>query len=158
MLYVTERVTGGVLWANMYLLFWLSLVPFATGRMGEGGFASSPTAVYGAVLLMAGLAYYILQRVIIRSQGKDSLLARAVGRDLKGSASLILLAIGIPAALWQPWVAHGIYVLVVLTWIVPDRRIERAVTARDGPQAPHGTRQAGRAEALALPSVIRWRR
>jgi hypothetical protein len=93
----------------MYLLFWLSLVPFATGRMGEGGFASSPTAVYGAVLLMAGLAY-------------------------------------------------GIYVLVALTWIVPDRRIERAVTARDGPQAPHGTRQAGRAEALALPSVIRWRR
>jgi len=138
MLYVTERVTGGVLWANMHLLFWLSLVPFATGWMGEGGFAPTPTAAYGVVLLMAGLAYYILQRVIIRSQGKGSLLAQAVGRDLKGNASVILLAIGVPAAFWQPWVAYGCYVAVAVMWFIPDSRIERAVAAREADGAAQG--------------------
>jgi uncharacterized membrane protein len=147
MLYVTTRVTGGVLWANMHLLFWLSLVPFATGWMGEGGFAHVPTAVYGAVLLMAAIAFYVLQRVIIRSQGEKSLLAEAVGRDLKGKASPILYAIAIPMALLQPWVAYGIYALVALMWIVPDTRIERVVAARERsqPEQPVGaTDMAGR--------------
>ena len=137
MLYVTGRVTGGVLWANMHLLFWLSLVPFATGWMGEGGFASTPTAVYGVVLLMAAIAYYILQRAIIRSQGERSLLAEAVGRDLKGKASPILYAAAIPMALVQPWVAYGVYVFVALMWVVPDTRIERAVAAREASGEVH---------------------
>ena len=127
MLFVTERIDGGVLWANMHLLFWLSLTPFTTAWMGENDFSSVPTAVYGAVLLMDALAYYILQRSIIHSQGEDSLLARAVGRDLKGKSSPILYGIAIPAALWQPWVSYAIYVAVALMWIVPDLRIERAV-------------------------------
>jgi uncharacterized membrane protein len=137
MLFVTERVTGGVLWANMHLLFWLSLVPFATGWMGEGGFAHTPTAVYGVVLLMAAIAFYILQRVIIRSQGERSLLADAVGRDLKGKASPILYAIAIPMAFVQPWVAYGIYLLVALIWFIPDTRIERAVAAREAAWEVH---------------------
>ena len=127
MLFVTERISGGVLWANMHLLFWLSLIPFATAWMGENDFAQVPTAVYGAVLLMDAIAYFILQRSIIHSQGEDSLLARAVGRDLKGKASPVLYAMAIPAALWQPWVSYAIYVGVALMWIVPDLRIERAV-------------------------------
>jgi uncharacterized membrane protein len=139
MLYVVDRVTGGVMWANMHLLFWLSLIPFATGWMGENDFAATPTAVYGVVLLMAGVAYTILQRAILRSQGEGSLLAQALGRDLKGKASMILYAIAIPMAFVQPWVAYGIYVLVALMWIIPDRRIERAVAARES----RGGRDAG---------------
>jgi uncharacterized membrane protein len=134
MLYVTERISGGVLWANMHLLFWLSLIPFATAWMGENDFAKTPTAVYGAVLLMDAVAYYILQRTIIHSQGEGSLLARAVGRDLKGKLSPILYAIAIPAALWQPWVSYAIYVGVALMWIVPDLRIERAVKEEEEAQ------------------------
>jgi uncharacterized membrane protein len=149
MLYVTERVTGGVLWANMHLLFWLSLVPFATGWMGEGGFAHTPTAVYGVVLLMAAIAYYVLQRVIIRSQGEGSLLASAVGGDLKGKSSLVLYVVAIPAAFLQPWVAYAIYALVALIWIIPDTRIERAVTVREvaaaGLEAPPEPLEAERA-------------
>ena len=143
MLYVTERVTGGVLWANMHLLFWLSLIPFATGWMGEGGFAHTPTAVYGAVLLMAAIAYYVLQCVIVRSQGEGSLLARAVGRDLKGKSSLVLYVIAIPAAFLQPWVAYAIYALVALVWVIPDTRIARAVTAREAARAEEQVSPAG---------------
>jgi uncharacterized membrane protein len=128
MLYVTGRVTGGILWANMHLLFWLSLVPFVTGWMGENHFAKTPTAVYGVVLLMAGVAYYVLERRIIRSQGADSLLARAVGGDFKGKASMVLYAAAIPLAYVEPWLAYGIYAAVALMWLVPDRRIERIVT------------------------------
>jgi len=142
MLYVTERVTGGVLWANMHLLFWLSLVPFVTGWMGEGGFAPTPTAVYGVVMLMAAIAFYILQRAIVHSQGDRSLLAAAIGRDLKGKASPILYAVAIPAAFLQPWVAYGIYALVALMWIIPDRRIERAVAARKTVQTARGGDEA----------------
>ena len=134
MLYVTERVTGGILWANMHLLFWLSLVPFVTGWMGENHFAKTPTAVYGVVLLMAAIAYFILQRAIIRSQGEGSMLAKAIGRDLKGKASPILYAVAIPLAFVEPWLAYGFYVFVALMWIVPDRRIERIVAAEDRPR------------------------
>jgi len=137
MLYVTGRVTGGVLWANMHLLFWLSLVPFVTGWMGENSLAHAPTAMYGVVLLMAAIAYFVLQRVIILSQGERSLLAEAIGRDLKGKASPILYAIAIPMAFVQPWVAYSIYVLVALMWIIPDTRIERAVAAREAAGEAH---------------------
>jgi len=146
MLYVTERVTGGVLWANMHLLFWLSLVPFVTGWMGEGGFAPTPTAVYGVVMLMAAIAFYILQRAIVHSQGEGSLLAKAIGRDLKGKASPILYAIAIPAAFWQPWVSYGVYALVALMWVIPDTRIARAVAAREAARV-------GREAAYAAPEV-----
>ena len=149
MLYVTGRVTGGVLWANMHLLFWLSLVPFATSWMGEGGFAHIPTAVYGVVLLMAAIAYYILQRVIIHSQGERSLLAEAIGRDLKGKASPILYAIAIPMAFVQPWAAYSIYVLVALMWIIPDTRIERAVAAREAAGEAHAAVGEAREAAQA---------
>ena len=131
MLYVTGRVTGGILWANMHLLFWLSLVPFVTGWMGENHFAKTPTAVYGVVLLMAGVAYFVLERTIIRSQGDDSRLARAVGAEFKGKASMVLYAAAIPLAYVEPWLAYGIYAAVALMWLVPDRRIERIVTERD---------------------------
>jgi len=136
MLYVTGRVTGGILWANMHLLFWLSLVPFVTGWMGENHFAKTPTAVYGVALLMAGVAYFILEATIIRSQGEDSLLARAVGGEFKGKASIVLYAAAIPTAYWEPWVSYGIYVFVALMWIVPDRRIERIVTAQEQTREP----------------------
>jgi uncharacterized membrane protein len=131
MLYVVDRVTGGILWANMHLLFWLSLVPFATGWMGENHFAKTPTAVYGVVLLMAGVAYFILETTIVHSQGEESLLAKAVGGEFKGKASIVLYAVAIPMAHWEPWVAYGIYAAVALMWLVPDRRIERIVGAQD---------------------------
>jgi len=131
MLYVTGRVTGGILWANMHLLFWLSLVPFVTGWMGENHFAKTPTAVYGVVLLMAGVAYFILESVIIRSQGDDSLLARAVGGEFKGRASIVFYAVAIPLAFAQPWAAYALYALVALMWLVPDKRIERIVAAQE---------------------------
>ena len=127
MLHVTPRVEGGVLWANLHLLFWLSLVPFVTAWMGENHFAPAPTATYGFVLLMAALAYYLLQRRIITVQGSDSLLARAVGRDLKGRISPILYIIAIPIAFVSRWIAGALYVAVALMWLVPDRRIERAL-------------------------------
>ena len=130
MLFVTEHVSGGVLWANMHLLFWLSLMPFATAWMGENHFAPTPTAVYGVVLLLAGLAYYILQTVILREQGKDSLLAEALGRDVKGKISPLLYAAAVGASFWQPWIAYCLYVLVAAIWLLPDRRIERAVAGQ----------------------------
>jgi uncharacterized membrane protein len=149
MLYVTERVTGGVLWANMDLLFWLSLVPFVTSWVGEFHDASTPAALYGVVLLMAAIGYYILQTVIIRGQGPDSLLARAVGRDLKGKSSLVLYAIAIPSAFAQVWIAYGIYVAVAVIWLVPDKRIERALEAERARQSRADGRTGGRSTHAA---------
>ena len=127
MLHITRHISGATLWANLHLLFWLSLVPFATGWMGENHFAPAPTALYGVVLLLAALAYWILQRAIIARQGPDSVLAAAVGRDLKGKLSPVLYALAIPSALLRPWIAEALYVLVALMWLIPDRRIERTI-------------------------------
>jgi uncharacterized membrane protein len=127
MLHVTERVRGSVLWANVHLLFWLSLIPFVTGWMGENHFAPLPTAVYGVVLLMAAVAWLILQTAIIRGEGPQSRLARAIGRDAKGKASFVLYAVAVALAFLQPAVSLAIYVLVALAWLVPDRRFERMV-------------------------------
>ncbi|MGE5546778.1 MAG: TMEM175 family protein [Solirubrobacterales bacterium] len=130
MLHATERVTGAILWANLHLLFWLSLIPFATGWMGENHFAPAPTALYGVVLLMAAFAYWGLQRTIILIQGDGSLLAAAVGKDLKGKLSLLFYGTAIPAAFLDSRISQAIYVLVALMWLVPDRRIVRAMRAR----------------------------
>ena len=130
MLHVTDRVNGAILWANLHLLFWLSLVPFVTGWMGENNFAPGPTALYGVILLTAAIAYIILQRVIIAEQGESSLLATAVAGDRKGKLSLLLYAIAIPAAFLHQWISGGIYVLAALIWLIPDRRIERALAKR----------------------------
>jgi uncharacterized membrane protein len=127
MLHTVHEVQGGMLWANLHLLFWLSLVPFVTGWMGENHFAPVPTALYGIVLLMAAMAYWILQRLIIRSQGPNSLLRRAIGGDWKGKLSPVLYAIGILAALAAPYLAVAIYASVTAMWLVPDRRIERVL-------------------------------
>jgi uncharacterized membrane protein len=124
MLYLTDRITGGILWANLHLLFWLSLMPFVTGWMGENHFAPVPTALYGVVLMMAGVAYYILERIIIRSQGVQSKLEAAVGGDAKGKISVVLYAIAIPLAFVHQLLADALYVLVALMWLIPDRRIE----------------------------------
>jgi uncharacterized membrane protein len=123
----TRRVSGGVLWANLHLLFWLSLLPFATGWMGENHFSSGPSAVYGVVLLMSALAYLLLERTILRVEGKRSRLARAIGHDLKGKISPVLYVAAIPLAFVSPWISGALYVAVALMWVVPDRRIEREV-------------------------------
>jgi uncharacterized membrane protein len=124
----TRHVTGSILWANLHLLFWLSLFPVTTGWVGENHLAPVPTATYGFVLLMAGIAYYILQLAIIRQQGRDSLLAKAIGKDFKGKLSPILYLVAIPLAFVSPWISNGLYVFVALMWLVPDRRIERVLT------------------------------
>ncbi len=131
MLYVTERVNGGILWANLHLLFWLSLFPFTNAWMAENGFASVPTAVYGGVLFMAAIAWWILQRAILAGQPPDSLLAAAVTRSYREKISPVLYVAAICLAFVQPWIASAIYVLVALMWIVPDRRIERALVGRE---------------------------
>lgn len=128
LLHTVRHVNGRILWANMYLLFWLSLVPFATAWLGENKFAELPTAVYGFSLLMPAVAYYILQTVILRSHGSDSVLAKALGSDLKGKASLFLYAAAIGLAFINPLISDGIYLFVALMWLVPDRRIERMVS------------------------------
>ncbi|MGB7934643.1 MAG: TMEM175 family protein [Gammaproteobacteria bacterium] len=128
MLHITERVSGPILWANLHLLFWLSLIPFVTRWMGENHFASAPTAIYGFVLLMAAIAYWVLQRMIMANQGRDSLLAVAVGKDFKGKLSPVLYLIAIPSAFLHQWIAGAIYVLVALIWLVPDPRIERVLS------------------------------
>jgi TMEM175 potassium channel family protein len=125
MFYLTDRITGGILWANLHLLFWLSLLPFVTGWMGENHFAPLPTALYGVVLMMAGVAYYILSQAIIKSQGPHSKLKKAVGNDRKGQISVILYLIAIPLAFVNQLLSDAIYVFVSLIWLVPDRRIER---------------------------------
>ena len=127
MLHVTERVTGGILWANMHLLFWLSLVPFVTGWMGENHFAPLPTALYAAVMLFSGVAYYILERVIIHSQGANSKLKAAVGNDLKGKISVALYFAAVLLAFVNQIFSHVIFVAVALMWLIPDRRIESEV-------------------------------
>jgi uncharacterized membrane protein len=116
-----------MLWANLHLLFWLSLIPFTTGWMGENHFGAAPSALYGVVLLMAAIAYWILQQMIIASHGRDSVLSRAVGGDWKGKLSPVLYAIAIASAFWSQWISLGIYVFVALVWLVPDRRIEHAL-------------------------------
>ena len=130
MLHATTTVTGAMLWANLHLLFWLSLFPFATGWMGENHFTAVPTALYGVVLLMAAIAYYVLQLAIIRAQGTDSILKKAVGRDWKGKLSPVLYVIAIVATGWSPWIAEGIFVAVALLWLIPDRRIEKVLPGR----------------------------
>jgi len=127
MLHVTQRVTGPMLWANLHLLFWLSLIPFATGWMGENHFAPAPSALYGAVLLMAGVAYLILQQLIIASQGPDSVLKKAIRGDWKGKLSPVLYAVAILSTFWWQWIALGLYVVVALIWLIPDRRIENVL-------------------------------
>ena len=127
MLHTSHKVTRPILWANLHLLFWLSLFPFATGWMGENHFASAPTAFYGVILLMASIAYLLLQHVIITSQGPDSLLKKAVGRDWKGTGSVIIYLLSIPIAFWSHWVSQLLFVLIALLWLVPDRRIEHAL-------------------------------
>jgi uncharacterized membrane protein len=125
MLHTATRVNGAILWANLHLLFWLSLIPFATGWMGENHFERAPTAVYGVALLMPAIAYYILQQTIVGQQGADGPLRRAIGRDVKGKISPLLYLTGIALAFVVPWLSQVIYVLVALMWLVPDRRIER---------------------------------
>jgi uncharacterized membrane protein len=125
MLHAAGKVNGRILWANLHLLFWLSLVPFVTGWMGENCFEALPVALYGAVLLMAGLAYYVLARALAAHHGSDSKLALAIGKDAKGIASLVIYATAIPVAFINAWVAFALYVLVALIWFIPDRRIER---------------------------------
>jgi uncharacterized membrane protein len=127
MLHTCNRVTGPILWANLHLLFWLSLIPLATGWMGENHFASAPSALYGVVLLMAAIGYWILQQLIISSQGRDSLLKKAIGGDWKGKLSPLLYILAILTAFWSHWISQGIYVLVALFWLIPDRRIERVM-------------------------------
>lgn len=127
LLMATERVDGAILWANLHLLFWLSLIPFATAWMGENNFAALPVAVYGVALLAPGLAYVILQATIIRRHGRDSLLAKALGSDWKGKLSLLAYAAGIVVAFPAPMLACVIYLLVALIWLIPDQRIERAI-------------------------------
>src|SRR5947208_959202 len=128
MLHATRRVTGPILWANLHLLFWLSLIPFVTDWMGENHVAATPTALYGVVLLMAAIAYWTLQQQILRTEGPHSLLASAIGDDAKGRLSPLLYLVAVGLAFVQPWLAHAVYVLVALIWLVPDRRIERALT------------------------------
>jgi uncharacterized membrane protein len=130
MLHSVRQVSGGILWANLHLLFWLSLVPFVTAWMGENHFAAAPTALYGLVMVLAGIAYLILQRTIIATHGSDSVLAAAVGRDVKGKLSLALYVLAIAATIVAPWVAWAIYVAVALMWLIPDRRIERVLAKR----------------------------
>lgn len=127
MLHACDKVTGGILWANLHLLFWLSLFPFATGWMGENHFSALPTALYGAVLLAAAIAYFILQQTIITSQGQDSKLRRALGQDWKGKLSPVLYLLGICLSFIGPWVATIVYVSVAGLWLIPDRRIERTM-------------------------------
>jgi uncharacterized membrane protein len=125
LLHTAKHVNGGILWANLHLLFWLSLFPFVTGWMGENHFAQIPTLIYGTILLLAAIAYYILQSLIIKTEGKDSLLVKAIGKDIKGKASPILYSTAILSVFISPWIAQAIYVLVALIWLVPDKRIEK---------------------------------
>jgi uncharacterized membrane protein len=122
-----KHVDGRVLWANMHLLFWLSLVPFVTGWMGENQFAAWPVALYGALLLLAGLAYFILTQALLSIHGPDSVLATALGRDLKGKASLVFYLVAIPLAFVNSWLAFAIYGMVAVMWLIPDRRIEKTL-------------------------------
>lgn len=131
LLQATKQINGTILWANLHLLFWLSLIPFVTGWMGENHFAPLPTAIYGVVLLAAAIAYYILQTLIVNAQDKDSKLKKALGRDLKGKISPLIYVAAIPLAFVSQWIADALYVLVALIWLIPDRRIESKITEDD---------------------------
>ena len=128
MLHTVKQVNGAILWANMHLLFWLSLIPFTTGWMGENGFATVPIALYGFVLLMAGVAYFILSRTLVAHHGRDSLIARALGNDIKGKVSMLSYGIAIALAFAMPEVSLAIYVLVAVMWLVPDRRMANVLS------------------------------
>jgi uncharacterized membrane protein len=127
LLHAAKQVSGSILWANLNLLFWLSMFPIVTDWVGENHRASVPTASYGVILMLAALAYWLLQRMIIAVQGPHSLLRRAVGHDWKGKISPVLYALGIGLAFWRPWVSQALYLLVALLWFIPDRRIEHAL-------------------------------
>ncbi len=128
LLHASHGVSGGVLWANLHLLFWLSLLPFVTGWMGENHFSALPTALYGVVLLMSGVAFSILTRLLIKNEGSESLIGRAIGRDAKGMLSVLIYALAIPLAFWSHRTSQILYALVALMWLVPDRRIEKALS------------------------------
>jgi len=131
LLHAAQLVNGRVLWANLHLLFWLSLIPFVTAWMGENHFASAPVALYGVILLLSAIAYTVLVRSLLLLHGPDSFLAEALGADFKGKISIVLNLIAIPLAFLNPWVAFAIYILVAVMWLVPDRRIERRMTTND---------------------------
>ena len=131
MLHACGKVSGSILWANLHLLFWLSLIPFTTEWMGDNPFNPAPTAFYGFVLFMSGVAYVVLQSLIIKVAGTDSVLKEAVGRDWKGKASMLLYLTAIACAFWIPWVSHVIFVSVALLWLIPDRRIERTLAQEE---------------------------
>jgi uncharacterized membrane protein len=128
LLHAIQHVDGRTLWANLHLLFWLSLIPFVTAWMGENHFAPWPVALYGVVMLLAAIAYFILTRTLIALHGRDSVLATAMGRDFKGKVPVVIYAAAAPLALVRPWIACGLYVLVAIMWLVPDRRIEKTVS------------------------------
>ena len=127
MLNTIAHVNGSILWANLHLLFWLSLVPFVTGWMGENNFAPAPMALYGFILLMAAVAYYVLQLTIVKKEGNDSVLAKAIGKDMKGKMSPILYLVAIPSAFYNQWISGALYMLVAFLWLIPDKRIERTL-------------------------------
>ena len=127
LLQVVKHINGGILWANLHLLFWLSLFPFTTGWMGENHFETWTVAIYGVVLVMAAVAYTILVRTLLAAEGKESVLATAIGSDRKGKISIVLYVVGIGLAFVKPWIGVGLYACVALTWLVPDRRIEKKV-------------------------------
>jgi uncharacterized membrane protein len=129
MLHTVKKVSGIILWANLHLLFWLSLIPFVTGWMGENNFAAVPVALYGIILLMAAISYYLLQTVILKIHGRDSLLSRAIGKDIKGKMSPILYTIAIFSTFLNNWIAGAIYVLVAFIWLIPDKRIEKTLSS-----------------------------
>jgi uncharacterized membrane protein len=133
LLQAARHVSGGILWANLHLLFWLSLIPFVTSWLGETNFAPWPVAAYGVVMLFAGCAYYVLSRVLVARHGRDSPLAVAVGQDLKGMLSLVIYAAALPLSFVEPMLACGLYVLVAVLWLIPDRRIETTLTGRSPP-------------------------
>jgi uncharacterized membrane protein len=131
LLQTVKQVRGGILWANLNLLFWLSLIPFATGWLGENSFAKIPAGLYGCVLFLAAVSYYILQTLIIRYEGADSTLSKAIGNDLKGKSSLLLYALAIILSCFNSWIACSIYVLVALMWLIPDKRIEKKLNTKE---------------------------
>jgi uncharacterized membrane protein len=131
LLHTVTRVNGAILWANLHLLFWLSLFPFLTGWVGENEFAPAPVSLYGVVLLLAAIAYWLLQKAIIAQEGRGSVLALALGRDWKGNLSPVAYLLAIPAAYVQVWISCALYVLVALVWLIPDRRIERALSSAE---------------------------
>jgi uncharacterized membrane protein len=138
LLHATSHINGAVLWANLHLLFWLSLVPFATRWMSQSDFATLPTAAYGGVLLLAAIAYWILVRVIVDCQPPESLLVQAIGRDSKGNVSLVIYLVAIPVTFLNRWIALGLFALVALMWFLPDRRIESRLSAKPPGSAADG--------------------